>query len=80
VRKSSVGVRAWARLLGLEKTVVEAVELDSDGAIVVSVRPGYRQRDRCPHCRRRCPGYDQGDVLSDTLGGDGGGGQRHGAW
>jgi len=61
VRKSSVGVRAWARLLGLEKTIVEAVELDSDGAIVVSVRPGYRQRDRCPHCRRRCPGYDQGD-------------------
>ena len=61
VRKRSVGVRAWARLLGLEKTVVEAVEVDPDGAIVVSVRPGHRQRDRCPHCRRRCPGYDQGE-------------------
>ena len=47
--------------MGLEKTVLEAVEVDRDGAIVVSVRPGYSQRDRCPHCRRRCPGYDQGD-------------------
>ena len=61
MRKRSVGVRAWARLLGLEKTVLEAVEVDRDGAIVVSVRPGYSQRDRCPHCRRRCPGYDQGE-------------------
>ena len=61
VRRSSVGVRAWARLLGLEKTVVEAVEVDFDGAIVVSVRPRRGQRDRCPHCQRRCPGYDQGD-------------------
>ena len=61
MRKRSVGVRAWARLLGLEKTVVEAVDVESDGTIVVSVRPGYRQRDRCPHCRRRCPGYDLGE-------------------
>ncbi len=61
MRKASVGVRAWARLLGLGKTVVEAVDVESDGTIVVSVRPGYRQRDRCPHCRRRCPGYDLGE-------------------
>jgi transposase len=61
VRKRSVGVRAWARTLKLEKTVVEAVDVDPDGAIVVSVRPRYGQRDRCPHCLRRCPGYDQGD-------------------
>ena len=60
MRKRSVGVRAWARMLGLEKTVVEAVE-EEDGAIVISVRPRYSQRDRCPHCRRRCPGYDQGE-------------------
>jgi len=60
VRKRSVGVRAWARLLGLEKTVVEAVD-EEDGAIVVAVRPRYSQRDRCPHCRRRCPGYDLGE-------------------
>ena len=61
MRKRSVGIRAWARLLGLEKTVVESVELDEDDAIVVAVRPGFSQRDRCPHCRRRCPGYDQGE-------------------
>lgn len=60
VRKRSVGIRAWARLLGLEKTVVEAVD-EVDGAIVVAVRPCYSQRDRCPPCRRRCPGYDLGD-------------------
>jgi transposase len=47
--------------LGLEKTVVEAVDVDFDGAIVISVRPRYSQRDRCPHCRRRCPGYDLGE-------------------
>ena len=44
MRNRSVGVRAWARLLRLEKTVVEAVEVDPDGAIVVSVRPRYTQR------------------------------------
>jgi transposase len=56
VRKRSVGVRAWARLLGLEETVDE-----ENGAIVIAVRPRYSQRDRCPHCRRRCPGYDLGE-------------------
>jgi len=61
VRKRSVGVRAWARMLGLEKAVVEGVELDDEGALVVAVRPRFSQRDRCPHCRRRCPGYDLGD-------------------
>ena len=60
MRKRSVGVRAWARLLELEKTVVEAVE-EENGAIVISVRPAFSQRDRCPHCRRRCPGYDLGE-------------------
>lgn len=61
VRKRSVGVRAWARMLGLEKTVVEGVELDEEDQVVVAVRPVYSQRDRCPHCRRRCPGYDLGE-------------------
>ena len=61
MRKRSVGVRAWARLLGLEKTVVEAVELTADGALVIAVRPRFTQRDRCPHCLRRCPGYDLGE-------------------
>jgi transposase len=53
--------RVWARLLGLGKAVVEAVELTADGAIVIALRPRYRQRDRCPHCRRRCPRYDWGE-------------------
>jgi len=61
VRNRSVGIRAWARMLGLEKTVLEAVELDEHDQVVISVRPVYSQRDRCPHCRRRCPGYDLGD-------------------
>jgi transposase len=52
--------RIWARLLGLGRAVVEAVELTADGAIVIAVRPRFSQRDRCPHCRRRCPGYDLG--------------------
>jgi hypothetical protein len=60
VRNRSVGVRAWARLLGLEKTVVEAVK-DDDGAIVIGVRPIWSQQDRRPRCRRRCPGYDLGE-------------------
>ena len=60
VRKRNSPVRARARTLGLEKTVVEAVA-EENGAIVISVRPGYSQRDRCRHRRRRCPGYDLGE-------------------
>lgn len=62
VRRGSVGIRAWARLLELDETVVEAVEFDEDeGPVVVSVRPRYSQRDRCPPCLRRCPGYHLGE-------------------
>ncbi|MDM7490886.1 ISL3 family transposase [Rhodococcus sp. CSLK01-03] len=53
--------RIWARILGVEKTVVEGVEFDDDtGGVVVSVRPTLRARSRCGVCRRRCPGYDGG--------------------
>jgi hypothetical protein len=41
--------------------VVEGVEVEDDGTVVVPVRPKARERDRCPHCRRRCPGYDWGE-------------------
>ena len=41
--------------------MIEEVELQADGALVVSVRPRAGDRDRCPRCRRRCPGYDQGE-------------------
>ncbi|MCA1700440.1 MAG: ISL3 family transposase, partial [Actinobacteria bacterium] len=52
----------WKRLLGLRRVVVEAVEFDeAEGVVVVSVRPKARERDRCPHCGARCPGYDWGE-------------------
>jgi transposase len=57
VRRRSV----WKKLLGLRRDVVEDVELTDTGALVVSVRPAARERDRCPHCRRRCAGYDWGE-------------------
>jgi transposase len=57
VRRKSV----WKKLFGLHRAVVEGVVLDDSGAVVVSVRPKARERDRCPHCRRRCPGYDWGE-------------------
>lgn len=53
--------RLWARLLGVERTVVEGVDFDEQGAVVVAVRPGSRERGRCGVCRRRCPGYDEGE-------------------
>lgn len=55
------GKRVWARLLGLEKTVVEGVELDASGALVAAVRPSWSERDRCGVCRRPSPGFDRGD-------------------
>ena len=55
------GVRVWARLLGLSRTVVEEVEFGSEGEFVIAVRPVWRERDRCGICRRRCPGFDLGE-------------------
>jgi len=48
-------------LLGLGRAVVEDVYCGIEGEVVVSVRPGWRERDRCGVCRRRSPGADQGD-------------------
>ena len=54
--------RVWKRLLGLRRAVVEAVDFDEEqGALVVSLRPKAREQGRCPHCRRRSPGYDWGE-------------------
>lgn len=57
------GTRVWARLLGLEKTVVERVEVceGPDLLVVVHVRGQRGQRGRCGRCQRRCAGYDSGD-------------------
>jgi transposase len=53
--------RVWARLLGLQRVVVEDVLIGDEDEIVVVVRPGWRERDRCGLCRRRSPGFDQGE-------------------
>ena len=55
------GIRVWARLLGLQGVVVEDVRLGSEGEVVVSVRPSWRERGRCGVCRRRCPRFDLGE-------------------
>jgi len=54
--------RLWARLLGLEEVVVEAVEFDDDEeCVVVPVRLRKATKRRCGECRRRCSGYDRGE-------------------
>ena len=56
--------RVWRRLLGVEHTVVEDVDLEGDGAeevLVARVRPTRSRRGRCSRCERRCRGYDRGD-------------------
>jgi transposase len=53
--------RVWKRLLGLQRAAIEEIEFDEAGGLVISVRPKARERDRCPHCLRRCPGYDLGE-------------------
>jgi len=55
------GIRVWARLLSLQRAVVEDVWIGDEGEIVVAARPGWRERDRCGVCRRRSPGFDLGD-------------------
>lgn len=56
-------IRVWARLLGLQGAVVEDVTVNGAGdgvEVVAAVRPGWRARDRCGVCRRRCGGFDTG--------------------
>jgi len=48
-----------ARLLGVERTVIEGVEFEGV-ELVVRVRPRWSERKRCGVCRRRCGGYDDG--------------------
>jgi transposase len=55
------GTRVWARLLGLQRAVVEDVWIGDEGEVVVSARPNWRERDRCGVCRRRSPGFDLGE-------------------
>jgi transposase len=60
------GATMWARLFGVERAVVEAVDFedgleDEDPVLVCHVRPWKRERRRCGECGRRCPGYDGGE-------------------
>jgi len=55
------------RALGVERAVVEKVDWQTDewmfppeAQLIVRVRPVKGERRRCPHCNRRCPGYDGG--------------------
>ena len=55
------GLRVFARLCGLAGAVVEAVDLEADGVVVVHARPAAGQRNRCGVCGKRAPGYDRGE-------------------
>lgn len=45
-----------------EQVVIEDMDLnvDKDGvvSVILDVRPYKRHQRRCPHCGKRCPGYD----------------------
>jgi transposase len=60
------GIRVWARLLGVQGTIVEDVRAEEDGqggiaAMVVVVRLRRGDQGRCGQCRRRCPREDRGE-------------------
>ena len=49
-------------MLGLARTVIEAVVFDEDaGAVVASVRPRKGASRRCGRCGRRAPWFDRGE-------------------
>jgi transposase len=53
--------RVWAKAMGLAGAVVERVELEGEtNTLVVSLRVGWQDQDRCGICRRRAPGFDLG--------------------
>jgi transposase len=57
--------RVWARLLGVERTVVEEIVFECGGGgeevLVCRVRPARGEQGRCGVCRRRCSRYDGGE-------------------
>ena len=53
--------RVLRAAFGLDHAVVEGLDYDEVAeAVVVSVRPTAKVRNRCGRCGRRCPGYDRG--------------------
>lgn len=53
----------WRALLGLDRVVVEGIDLDEEaGELVVAVRPARgAAKPRCGVCGRRSPRYDRGE-------------------
>jgi transposase len=57
-----LGKKLWARLLGVEETVIEGVVYDEVAdAVIASVRPVRGRRLRCGICRRQGGRYDTGE-------------------
>jgi CBS domain-containing protein len=57
-----LNTKVWDKACSLARTVVEGVGVDdTDGSIVVSMRPDAKARGRCGRCHRRSPRYDRGD-------------------
>jgi transposase len=55
--------RVWQRLLGVARTVIEQLDMETDAAgelLVVAVRPRKGARRRCGRCGARAPWYDRG--------------------
>jgi len=58
-----LGTRVIHRLLELERTVIESVQIAEDDAgeyVVVAVRPRKKAARRCGRCQARAPWYDRG--------------------
>lgn len=54
--------RVWHALLGVDKTVVEAVEFDEGEQILIGrVRAARGAASRCGVCQHRCGRYDTGE-------------------
>ena len=64
MRSASMIVRA----LGVERAVFKGMDWVQDpwtfpeeSQLLVRLRPARAERQRCPYCGRRCPGYDSGN-------------------
>lgn len=57
-----LSVNVWRAVLGVDRvTVIESVEEDEDGFVVVGVRPRRDSKRRCGRCGARAVGYDRGE-------------------
>ena len=57
----------FLRALGVERAVFESIEWenpeDANARLILQVRLRQEDRRRCPHCSRKCPGYDGGNGI-----------------